>query len=119
MPVVHLTDVTAEMIKSLQYIYNRGLISYIKTQQHMEESFLDYLNQIDSTGKIKFPIQVQDEDGIEFLDLKLKLENSKVAVEVFAKHTKSFIYVLPTSCYPRKSVNNIPRGIALRLRGIL
>ena len=83
------------------------------------ESFLDYLNQIDSTGKIKFTMQVQDEDGIEFLDLKLKLENSKVAVDIFAKHTKSFIYVLPTSCYPRKSVNNIPRGIALRLRGIL
>ena len=30
------------------------------------ESFLDYLNQIDSTGKIKFTIQVQDEDGIDF-----------------------------------------------------
>ena len=36
------------------------------------ESFLDYLNQIDSTGKIKFTMQVQDKDGIEFLDLKLK-----------------------------------------------
>ena len=36
------------------------------------ESFLDYLNQIDLTGKIKFTMQVQDEDGIEFLDLKLK-----------------------------------------------
>ena len=31
MPVVHLIDVTTEMIKSLQYIYNKGLISYIKT----------------------------------------------------------------------------------------
>ena len=82
------------------------------------ESFLDYLNQIDSTGKIKFTMQVQDEDGIEFLDLKLKLENSKIAVDVFAKPTNSFTYVLPTSCYPRKSINNIPRGIALRLRRI-
>ena len=26
--------------------------------------------------------------------------------------------MLPTSCYPRKSINNIPRGIALRLRRI-
>ena len=31
MPVVHLIHVTTEMIKSLQYIYNKGLISYIKT----------------------------------------------------------------------------------------
>ena len=30
MPVVHLMHVTSEMIKSLQYIYNKGLRSYIK-----------------------------------------------------------------------------------------
>ena len=63
-------------------------------------------------------MQVQDEDGIEFLDLKLKLRNSKIAVDGFAKPTNSFTYVLPISCYPRKSINNIPRGIALRLRRI-
>ena len=82
------------------------------------ESFLDYRNQTDSAGKIKFTMQVQDEDGIEFLDLKLKLENSKIAVDVFAKPTNSFTYVLPSSWYPRKSINNIPCGIALRLRRI-
>ena len=80
------------------------------------ESFLNYLNPIDSTGKIT--MQVQDEDVNEFLDLKLKLGNSKTAVDVFAKPTNSFTYVLPTSCYPRKSINNIPRGITLRLRPI-
>ena len=63
-------------------------------------------------------MQVQDEDGIEFLDLKLKLENSKIAVDVFAKPTNGFTYVLPTSSYSRKSINNIRRGIALRLRRI-
>ena len=31
MLVGHLIHVTTEMIKSLQYIYNKGLISYIKT----------------------------------------------------------------------------------------
>ena len=30
MPVVHLIHVTTEMIKSLKYVYNKGLISYIK-----------------------------------------------------------------------------------------
>ena len=71
------------------------------------ESFLDDLNQIDSTGKIKFTMQVQDEDGIEFLDLKLKLENSKIAVDVFSKPTNSFTYMLPTSCYPSKKTVSI------------
>ena len=63
-------------------------------------------------------MQVQDDDRNELLDLKLKLKSSNIAVDVFAKPTNSFTYVLPTSCYPRKSINNIPRGIALRLRRI-
>ena len=41
-------------------------------------------------------------DGIEFLDLKIKLENSKIVVDVFAKSTNSFAYVLSTSCYLEK-----------------
>ena len=32
--------------------------------------------------------------------------------------TNSFTYVKPSSCYPRKNINNAPRGIALRLRWI-
>ena len=49
-------------------------------------------------------MQVQDDDGNDLLDLKLKLKNSNIAVDVFAKPTNSLIYVLPTSCYPRKSI---------------
>ena len=52
------------------------------------------------------------------LDLKLKLENSTTAVDIFGKPINSSTYVLPTSCYPRKSINNIAHGIALRLRSI-
>ena len=45
---------------------------------------------------IKFAIQVQDEDRIKFLDLKIKFENGKIEVNVFAKPTNSFTYVLPS-----------------------
>ena len=55
---------------------------------------------------------------LEFLDLKLKWENVKITVDVHSNPTNSFTYVLPTTCYPRKSINNIPHGIALRLRRI-
>ena len=37
---------------------------------------------------------------------------------VHSKPTNSFTYVLPTTCYPKKSINNIPHGIALPLRRI-
>ena len=54
----------------------------------------------------------------EFLDLKLKWENDKIMVDVHSKPTNSFTYVLLTTYYPRKSINNIPYSAALRLRRI-
>ena len=80
--------------------------------------FLDYLNNIDSTGKIKFTMQIADDNGLEFLDLKLKIQNGKISVDVYSKPTNSFTYVMPSTCYPRKNINNVPRGIALRLKRI-
>ena len=43
-------------------------------------------------------MQVQDEYGIEILDLKLKIKNNTIIVDIFDKPTNSFTYVLPTSC---------------------
>ena len=80
-------------------------------------SFLDYLNNVD--GKIKFTMEVADQEkGLEFLDLRIKCVDGKLSVDVFAKPTNSFTNVKPSTCYPRKSINNVPRGIALRLRRI-
>ena len=46
--------------------------------------FQDYFNKIDSTGEIEFTMQIADENGLDFLDLKLKMnENSKINVDVF------------------------------------
>ena len=45
---------------------------------------------------------------LEILDLKLKWENGKIMVDVHSKPTNSFTYILPTTCYPRKSINSIP-----------
>ena len=72
-------------------------------------AFLDYLNNIDSTGKIKFTMQIADDNGLEFLDLKLKIQNGKISVDVYSKPTNSFTYVMPSTCYPRKNINNVPR----------
>ena len=41
MPVVHLIRVTTEMTKSLKYIYNKGLIGYIKTLFKNEKQSVD------------------------------------------------------------------------------
>ena len=81
-------------------------------------SFLDYLNTMGKTGKIKFTMEIAGDTVLGFLDLKLKINEGKIRVDVFAKSTNSFSYITPNSCCPKNNICNIPRGIALRLRRI-
>ena len=81
--------------------------------------FFEFMNNVDTTGKIKFTMSVANGSILEFLDLRLHInENNKICVDVFAKPTNSFTYVLPSTCYPKKNIDNVPKGIALRLRRI-
>ena len=81
--------------------------------------YLDYLNTIDASGKIRFTMETETENGLEFLDLRLKLKGcNKITVDVFSKPTNTFTYVDPKTCYPSRNINKIPEGIALRLRRI-
>ena len=59
-------------------------------------------------------------DTLEFGDLKLKFdkESKQISVDVFVKDTGSFTYVLPSTCFPKNNIENIPKGVALRLRRI-
>ena len=63
-------------------------------------------------------MQVADENGLEFLDLELKIVEGKINVDVYSKPINSFTYALPLSCYPHKNIRNVPKGIALRVRPI-
>ena len=45
--------------------------------------FSEYLNKIDKMGKIQFTMQAAGDDGLEFLDLKLKMVDGKISVEFF------------------------------------
>ena len=46
-------------------------------------SFLDYLDNIDDIRKVKFTIQISDEEnGLEFLDLKINCLNGRLQVDV-------------------------------------
>ena len=63
-------------------------------------------------------MQVTGDDGLEFLDLKLKMFNGKISVDVFSKPTNSFTYVLPSTCYPNRNIKNVRKGIAQRLTRI-
>ena len=83
------------------------------------QKFFEFMNNVDITGKIKFTMSVANESVLEFLDLSLHIkEHHKICVDAFVKPTNSFTYVLPSTCYSKKNINNVLKGIALRLRTI-
>ena len=73
---------------------------------------------MDTTGKIKITMEIVGENGLEFLDLKLKIAEGKIRVDACAKPTNSFSYTLANTCYTKKNIWNIPKRMALRLRCI-
>ena len=71
------------------------------------------------TKKIQFTMEVA-KDVLEFLDLKLKFdkEYKRISLDIFAKATNSFTYILPSTIFPKNRIENVPKGVALRLRRI-
>ena len=53
---------------------------------------------MDTAGKVKFTMEIAGENGLEFLDLKLKIAEGKIRVDVFAKPTNSFSYTSANTC---------------------
>ena len=46
--------------------------------------YLDCLNTIDASGKIKFTMETETDNGLEVLDLRLKLEGfNKITVDAY------------------------------------
>ena len=66
------------------------------------------MNNVDRTEKVQCTMEVA-EDVLEFLDLKLTFdkEYKRISVEIFAKATNSFTYVLPSTCFPKNSFENV------------
>ena len=74
--------------------------------------FLSYLNSVDKTGKINFTMEIASDTSLEFLDLKFKIVEGKIRVDVIAKPTNSFSYTTPSTYYPNKTY---PTYLALGL----
>ena len=77
------------------------------------------MSSIDRTKKVQFTMEVA-KDVLEFLDLKLKFdkEYKRISVDILSKATNGFRYVLASTCFPKNSIENVPKGVALRLRRI-
>ena len=80
--------------------------------------FFEFMNSIDTSGKFKFAkFMTNNDSALELLDLNLHInEYNKICVDVYTKPTNSFTFVLPSTWYPKKNINKVPKWIALRLR---
>ena len=58
------------------------------------QKFFEFMNNVDTTGKIKFIMFGANESVLEFLDLSLHIdEDKKICVNVFVKPTNSYVYI--------------------------
>ena len=57
-------------------------------------------------------------DHLCFLDLKMSMLGNKVMTAVYSKPTNNHLYLHSTSCHKSFSINDIQKGVALRLRRI-
>ena len=81
-------------------------------------SLLDYLINLDDTRKIKFTMQIAEENELEFIDLKVKIAEGQKNIDVYSKPPNSFTYTLLSTYYPYQNIHNISKVIAFRLRRI-
>ena len=74
------------------------------------------MNNIDTTGKIKFTMSVANGSVLEFLDLSLHInEHNKICVDVYAKPTNSFTYCYLQLVTLRRTLTMFPKGLHLDL----
>ena len=116
-------DIAIEQFDKKALEYNPVVIGWERFQDdiflvwpHSAEDlnlFFNYMNKIDRTKKTQYTMEVA-KDVLEFLDLKLKFdeEHKRILVDIFAKATNSFTYVFPSTCFPKISIENLPKGTA-------
>ena len=78
------------------------------------------MSSIDSSTKMQFTKSCPTENVLEFLDLTLSFDvtSKQILIDAFSKPTTSFTYVMPFTCFPRRNIEKVPEGVALRLTQI-
>ena len=83
-------------------------------------NFVTFMNEVDETHKMRFLLQVGTNNSLNFNDLTIEMDPTthQLTTDIYAKPTNTFTYVNPNTCYPKRNIENIPFGVALRLRRI-
>ena len=79
------------------------------------KEFFSYLNSCHPT--IKFTMDYSD-TTINFLDVSVTKNSTKLSTDLFTKDTDSHQYLHATSCHPYSCKKSIPYGQAIRIKRI-
>ena len=83
---------------------------------HMNSQlFIDHLNNC--VPSIKFEANISD-SVINFLDVKVLLENNTISTTLYTKETETLSYLVYSSCHPTFCKKSIPYSQFLRFRRI-
>ena len=91
---------------------------------HVEESlqeFIQYNQNFSSSQKMKSDIRFEvnkSTSKVEFLDVKVILENGSLKTDLYTKPTDAFLYLNKESDHPTHITKNIPKGQFIRIRRI-
>ena len=70
------------------------------------------MNNTDRNKKIQFTMEIA-EDVLEFLYFKLTFDKvyKRISVYNFPKAANNFTYVLPSTCFHKTSIEDVPKGV--------
>ena len=77
--------------------------------------FFNFLNSFHPTIKFDEPQHSTEDNSCEFLDLKISIENGKIATDLYRKETAKPRALLPSSAHPGHITSNIVYSMAFRL----
>ena len=77
--------------------------------------FFNFLNSFHPTIKFDEPQHSTEDNSCEFLDLKISIENGKIATDLYRKDTAKPRALLPSSAHPGHITSNIVYSMAFRL----
>ena len=83
-------------------------------KEHVE-AFMEFANSFHHSIKFTYEPSCTSNN---FLDTKSTLKDECVQIDLHTKPTDSHQYLLPTSCHPKHITNNIPKGLAIRVKRI-
>ena len=91
----------------------------INTESSLEEqaNITKWLNENIKKGKIKFT-DTSSNTEIEFLDVKITLENGYLHTQQYSKKTDIHQYLNPASSHPPPIFKGIVKSVGIRLRRI-